>query len=325
MQRICTHKDSIALRGVVTYDGWIFSQDCLALLLPILGIISKCKHLILKIIHLDIIQRHHMAIGTIIRQGIAPDLLLLREDISVTSDHIEIPLFIIMALICREVIAITVPDLTIGKESRKLGICIIDYRVALHIILITMQFYILDTYNIMILSIIISSLRLDDIVIMHQYTTIAIATHLILSIEAKIIGIEQCIAIYHLHNRSIDLGISCTTIIYGTIAIHIYRILIYDYPTEETPMGIIISHRTIAPDNCSIVVCCKISNKADNTISLAMVWADKICHKVNLTLSLLSIRYRLFLLLRKIKSRLTHQVRDMTSAYPLSIEDPDKG
>ena len=127
-----------------------------------------------------------------------------------------------MSSISREVVTIGIPNLAIGKELREFAIGIIDNRVALHIILLAVQLYVLDADDIMIPRIVVSTCRLDDIIIVHQYTSTLITTHLLLGIETEIVGIEKRIAIYHLNNRCVNLCQTGITIVDSAITIYIY-------------------------------------------------------------------------------------------------------
>ena len=88
VHRVGPHKDRVALRGIVADCRGVSREDGIARIGPILGIIAKGEHLILEVVHLDIIAGNDVLVGSIILERIAPHLLLGREDIAITGNHI---------------------------------------------------------------------------------------------------------------------------------------------------------------------------------------------------------------------------------------------
>ena len=112
----------------------------------------------------------------------------------------------VVALVCREVVAIGIPDFTICKETGVVCLGIVDYRVTLHIVIRTVHLDTLDADYLVIINIVVATNRLHNIVIVHQHATAFVATNLIGGIEAEVVSIEQRIAINDLDDRSKNLG-----------------------------------------------------------------------------------------------------------------------
>jgi hypothetical protein len=137
-------------------------------------------------------------------------------------------------------------ELARSEESGKLSIGIIDNRVALHIILRSVQLNLFNAYHIVTLGVVVTSLGLDDVVIVDKHTTTRIATYTRLGIETEIIGIEQGIAIDDLDNGGINLRYASIAIVDCAITIYIYGVLIDDKASEEAPSRIAITNGAIA-------------------------------------------------------------------------------
>ena len=60
---------------------------------------------------------------------------------------------------------------------RHLTVSIVDNGVALHVVIGTVQLHILDTDDIVTLGVVVATLRLDDVIVMHQHTATRIVAY----------------------------------------------------------------------------------------------------------------------------------------------------
>ena len=60
---------------------------------------------------------------------------------------------------------------------RHLTVGIVDNGVALHVVIGSVQFHILDTDDIVTLGVVVATLRLDDVIVMHQHTATRIVAY----------------------------------------------------------------------------------------------------------------------------------------------------
>ena len=281
MHRVSTHKYRITLRRIVADCRGVSREDGIARIGPIFGIITKGKHLVFEVVHLDIIARNDVLLSTIILKRIAPHLLLGREDIAVAGNHIQLTRLIVEAFVSREIVAIDVPNLARGEEAGELAVGVVDDRVALHIVIGTVQLDIIHTYYIVRTRVIVAAHRLDDIVVVNQNAAIGVSTDALLGVETEIIGVEHSIAIDNLDDRGEDLGRATLTIVERTITIYINRVLIDQHTAEESPARIGKTHGTIARDNGTVMVSGEVSDEIDYAVIAHLVGFDNVSHKID--------------------------------------------
>ena len=174
-----------------------------------------------------------MAVGTVVGDAVAPHLLLLREDISVAGNHIEVLRLVVVSLVGREVVAVGIPYLAVCEEAGQFGVGVVDCRVALHIVVGAVNLHILHANYVVRVGIVVASLRLHNVVILHQNSSSKVFANLVGGVEGEVIGVEQRIAIHHLDDGRVYLGNVAYAIVNGRVTIDIYRVLIDYHSAEE--------------------------------------------------------------------------------------------
>ena len=163
--------------------------------------VAKDEHLILCIVNLDIVLKQRITTLTVVVEAIAPQLLLIGEDISVFGQAVQILSLTEQTRIGIEVLAILrVPDVCIAEELCVVRIEVIDYRVALHLVLLVTHLDILNADNILSIGIIVASFRLQTVIVIDNYSATGKCSDACLCIECEVVGVHRCRAIDNLDN-----------------------------------------------------------------------------------------------------------------------------
>lgn len=218
----------------------------------------------------------------VVEYRVAPHLLTLRQDIAPARHLIALLGLVVGALVGRKVVAVDVPYLAAGEETRRFGRDVVDDRVALHVVVGAVHLHRLDAHHVVRVGIVVAALRLDDVVVVQHDAAARIAADLLRSVEAEVVGVEQRVAVDHLDDGCIYLRKGVHTVIDGAVAVDVYRILIDHDAPEKAHLRIAVAHGAVADDNRAVVVRGEVAREADDAVLAVVVRAHVVGHEVDL-------------------------------------------
>ena len=227
---------------------------------------------------------------TIVVKAIAPHLLLLCEDISVFGQAVELLILAEEATIGIEVLAIfRVPDICIAEELGVVRVEVIDYRVALHLVLIVAHLYPINADNLLSISVIVATLRLQAVIIIDNHSATCKCTDIGLCVECKVVGVHRCSTIYNLDDIRVYLSLVFVAIILCAVAIDKGCTLVNQHLTEALKVGIRIANSTVTSDNSTVMVCCEVTHSNKHLFISSLGLPTRIRLHIDIVIALLGL------------------------------------
>ena len=252
--RVGTHEERIALRKVVAHHRGAPREEYIARLLPILAVIAEGKHLVLRIVDLDVPPQHHVVFGSEIVDAVAPHLLFLGQHITVARDPVKRIGLVVRAPVGIEVVAVLVPDVGILEEKSVVGGHVVDHRVALEFVFVVTHLDAVYANEVFGVGIIVAAHRFEPVVPVYQYAAVGELADILLRVENKPVGIERGIAVDDLDDVGIDPRLVQLAVVFGTVAVNIGRILVDEDIAEELDPHVRITHGTVARNDSAVML-----------------------------------------------------------------------
>ena len=222
----------------------------------------------LRVVNLQVMAQDDMLLGAVVVECIAPQLLLLGQQIAVAGHHITGIGLAILTSVAIEVIAIDTPDVGALEEVGTIALHVVDHRVTSQFILLIAHLDPLDTNQILRIGIVVTAVGLDEVIPIGQHTAVLEKTDVLLRVKLEMAGIERSLAIDHLDDGRIDNHLIQLTVVIGPIAIDVGRVFIDKHIAEALDMGIGVAHGRIGGDDRSVVLGSEVPHHKNDRIAL---------------------------------------------------------
>ena len=116
-------------------------------------------------------------------------------------------------------------------------------------------------YEVVGLGVVVSTLRLKQVITLLDIATIAEVANVIGSVEGTVIGVHHSITIHNLHQVGVERGGAIIAVILRTVAIGIGLVLVDEHIAEALETRIGVTHSAICQYHSAIVVRCEVTNE----------------------------------------------------------------
>ncbi len=86
-----------------------------------------------------------------------------------------------------EVVTIFIPNICIVEVLRMVGLHVVDHRIATHDVLFVSHLNIIDSYDTLLICIVVTPLRFENIVVILEYATIVKVADVRFSVKRKVV------------------------------------------------------------------------------------------------------------------------------------------
>ena len=264
---VAAHEERVALREVVVDQRGAPRQKGVARLLPVFAVVAEGEVLVLRIVELDVVPQDGVAMRTVVVDAVAPDLLLLGEDVAVARDGIERVGLLVAAPVGVEVVPLAVPDVGSVEEVGVVGGHVVDHRVAAQLVLVVAHLDPVDADQLLRVGVVVAALGLELILAVDEHAAAVEFAHVVERVEEEAVGIERRVAVDHFDDVRKDLRLVHLAVVEGAVAVDVGRVLVDEDVAEELDAHVRIAHGAVAGDDRAVVLRGEVAHQEDDRVA----------------------------------------------------------
>ena len=208
-----------------------------------------------------------MALRAVVVDAVAPDLLLLGEDVTVARDGIERVGLGVVAAVGIEVIPFAVPDMGAVEEVGVVGGHVVDHRVTAQLVFVVAHLDAVDADQLLRVGIVVAALGLEQVFAVDEHAAPVELAHVVERVEEEAVGVERRVAVDHLDDVREDLRLVHLAVVEGAVTVDIGRVLVDEHVAEELDAHVRIAHGTVARDDRAVVLRGEVAHQEDDRIA----------------------------------------------------------